>query len=370
MASVTLEELRKTYDKKYWAVNGISLQIADGELMALLGPSGCGKSSTMRMIAGLEELTSGKIYFGDQLMNRVLPKHRNVAMVFETYALYPTLSVYENLAFPLRSAGWKNEDIERRVREIVDILQVEHLLMHKPRDLSSGQSQLVGLGRALMRQPNVFVMDEPISHLDTRLRSRMRSYIKRLHIDLGYTMLYVTHDQEEAMALADRIAIMDQGIIRQIGTPDEVFHHPNDLFVAGFIGEPPMNFLESQVVHDNGSYHLEIHGHRIAIPANLKANVQALPEKITIGIRPFYIGVSGTPDEQHTLPGRVFIVESLGDATVISIDTDDTRLQVSLEHTPALKSGDDIWLALDPDYMVGFDPHSQLALVGHNGSKA
>ena len=367
MASVTLKELRKTYDKKYWAVDRISLEIADGELMALLGPSGCGKSSTMRMIAGLEELTSGEIYFDDQLMNRIPPKHRNVAMVFETYALYPTLNVYENLAFPLRSMGWNNEDVDKRVREIVEILQVDHLLKNKPRDLSSGQSQLVGLGRALMRQPNVFVMDEPISHLDTRLRSRMRAYIKRLHIELGYTMLYVTHDQEEAMALADRIAIMDEGIIKQVGTPQEVFHHPDDLFVAGFIGEPPMNFLDSLVAHENGGYHLEIHGNRIPIPTDLqeKAQSQDLPETIMLGIRPFYIGMSHTRDEKHTLPAKVFIVEPLGDAVVVSADVHDTRFQISVESAPGIKAGDDIWLALDPDRLVGFDPQSERALVQH-----
>jgi multiple sugar transport system ATP-binding protein len=218
-----------------------------------------------------------------------------------------------------------------------------------------------------MRQPNVFVMDEPISHLDTRLRSRMRSYIKRLHIDLGYTMLYVTHDQEEAMALADRIAIMDQGIIKQIGTPHDVFYHPNDLFVAGFIGEPPMNFLECQVIHDNGSFHLDVHGHSIPIPTDLKerAQAQSLPDRISIGIRPFYIDVSRTSDELHTLPAKVFVVEPLGDSTVIGADTDDTRLQISLGAESPLKAGENIWLALDPNYMIGFDPQSTLALVQH-----
>ena len=258
------------------------------------------------------------------------------------------------------------------MREIVDILQVDHLLTHKPRDLSSGQSQLIGLGRALMRQPNVFVMDEPISHLDTRLRSRMRSYIKRLHLELGYTMLYVTHDQEEAMALADRIAIMDQGNIKQIGTPNQVFHHPNDLFVAGFVGEPPMNFLQCNVIHDNGSHHLEYHGSRIPMPTDLKARAQeqSLPEQITVGIRPFYISVSRSSDKQHTLPAKVFVVEPLGDSTVVSVDMDDSRLQISLEYAPQLKAGDASWLAFDPDHMIGFDPATTLALVQHNGDAA
>ncbi|MCC7205713.1 MAG: ABC transporter ATP-binding protein, partial [Anaerolineae bacterium] len=325
--------------------------------MALLGPSGCGKSSTMRMIVGLEELTSGEIYFDDRLMNRVQPQDRNVAMVFETYALYPTLTVFENLAFPLRSAGMKGEEVNKRVRDIVEILQVQDILDRKPGSLSSGQSQLVGLGRALMRQPNVFIMDEPISHLDTRLRSRMRSYIKRLHIDLGYTMLYVTHDQEEAMALADRIAIMDVGNIVQIGTPQEVFHHPVSTYVAGFVGEPPMNFLDCEAIPENGSYRLSFKGRPVPLPADAQAIIrnQALPRDVSVGIRAFYVDIGAQQDARHTIPAEVFVVEPMGDSAVVSVNVDDLRLQVVTDPETSVRGGDRLWLALEPSHILLFD---------------
>ncbi len=367
MATIKLKDIRKSYDRgKTWAVNNVSLDIADGEFMALLGPSGCGKSSTMRVIAGLEELTDGEIYFDDRLMNQVSPQHRNVAMVFETYALYPTLTVYENLAFPLRAAGRPDGDIKKRVSEIVEILQCEELLHLKPSNLSSGQSQLVGLGRALMRQPNVFIMDEPISHLDTHLRSRMRSYIKRLHIDLGHTMLYVTHDQEEAMALADRIAIMNVGNIVQIGTPQDVFHHPISVYVAGFVGEPPMNFLECQAERHEGSYHLSFGSHRVPLPADMTAiaSGQAIPRNVVVGIRPFYINVACESSEQYTIPATVFVVEPMGDTTVVSVDAENTRMQIVVDPETTAKSGDAVWLALEPPHILLFDKETGKRLVG------
>jgi multiple sugar transport system ATP-binding protein len=367
MATVKLKDVRKSYDRgKTWAVNNVSLDIADGEFMALLGPSGCGKSSTMRMIAGLEELTDGEIYFDDRLMNRVSPQHRNVAMVFETYALYPTLTVYENLAFPLRAAGRPDNEIKKRVSGIVEILQCEDLLYLKPANLSSGQSQLVGLGRALMRQPNVFIMDEPISHLDTRLRSRMRSYIKRLHIDLGYSMLYVTHDQEEAMALAERIAIMDVGNVVQIGTPQEVFHHPFSMYVAGFVGEPPMNFLECQAERQEETYRLSFGSYPLPLPADIAAvaNRQTIPRDVVVGIRPFYVRPAGERSEQHTIPATVFVVEPMGDATVISVDAEDTRMQIVVDPGTTARSGDVLWLALEPPHILLFDKATGMRLVG------
>ncbi len=364
MATVRLHHLHKSYDRgKTMAVKDVSLEIADGEFMALLGPSGCGKSSTMRMIAGLEELSGGEIWFNDTLMNRIPPKGRNVAMVFESYALYPTLSVYENLAFPLRSAGKPLDEIERRVREIVGILQCEDLLQLKPANLSSGQSQLVGLGRALMRQPNVFIMDEPISHLDTRLRSRMRSYIKRLHIELGYTMLYVTHDQEEAMALADRIAIMDVGQVVQIGTPGEVFHQPASRYVAGFVGEPPMNFLECQTEQNGGSPSLSYKGH--PIPWGSSEHTRAagqVPRDVVVGIRPFYVSLAGERSASHNVPAEVFVVEPMGDTTVVTVKAEDTRIQIVGEQKMRVNSGEVLWLGFDPAHLLLFDKDTGLRL--------
>lgn len=365
MATVRLQNIRKSYDRgKTWAVNDVSLEIADGEFMALLGPSGCGKSSTMRMIAGLEELTSGEIWFGDRLVNQVQPQNRNVAMVFESYALYPTLTVYENLAFPLRSMGKKGAEVDRRVQEIIGILQCEELVDLKPASLSSGQSQLVGLGRALMRQPNVFIMDEPISHLDTRLRSRMRSYIKRLHLDLGYTMLYVTHDQEEAMALADRIAIMNMGQVVQIGTPSEVFHKPLSTYVAGFVGEPPMNFLDCQAEQRGGAAHLSFQGQSIPLPSNGSSPMPAqnIPRDVMVGIRPFYLGISHSRSESHTVPAEVFVVEPMGDTTVVSVNAGATRLQVVTDSPAAVKGGDAVWLSLDPAHILLFDKQTGLRI--------
>jgi multiple sugar transport system ATP-binding protein len=318
------------------------------------------------MIAGLEELSAGEIYFDERLMNRVAPQHRNVAMVFETYALYPTLTVYENLAFPLRAAGRPDGEIKQRVSDIVEILQCEDLLHLKPSSLSSGQSQLVGLGRALMRQPNVFIMDEPISHLDTRLRSRMRSHIKRLHIDLGYSMLYVTHDQEEAMALADRIAIMDVGKIVQIGSPQDVFHHPFSMYVAGFVGEPPMNFLECRAEQHEGRYQLSYGSYAVPLPADMAAiaHAQPIPRDVVVGIRPFYIKTACERSEQHTIPTTVFVVEPMGDGTIISADTEDTRMQIVVDPETVAKSGDVLWLALEPKHILLFDKQTGKRLVG------
>jgi len=364
VSSVALEKVWKKYGDVE-AVRGISLDIADGEFMAFLGPSGCGKSSTMRMIAGLEEITSGNIYFDGELVNRVRPRDRNVAMAFETYALYPTLSVYENLAFPLRAAKWSDTETDSRVREIANILEMTDLLGRKPANLSSGQQQLVGLGRALTRKPRVFLLDEPISHLDTRQRGRMRAYIKRLHIELGYTMIYVTHDQEEAMALADRIAVMNEGLISQIGTPQEIFQNPADLFVAGFIGEPPMNFLDCEYRPEGGRHVLSHNGISLELPSQIQALAQRgeVPQHVTMGIRPFYVDVGLEKSTRHTIPAEVFIVEPLGDMTVLSVDVLESRLQVAAASDFRAQPRQVLWLAFDPAHTLLFDAETGHALT-------
>jgi ABC-type sugar transport system ATPase subunit len=361
VASVTLEKAWKKYGNVE-AVRGISMDIADGEFMAFLGPSGCGKSSTMRMIAGLEEITSGNIYFDRELINKVRPRNRNVAMAFETYALYPTLNVYENLAFPLRAARWSNADVDRRVREIAGILEIADLLERMPARLSSGQQQLVGLGRALSRKPSVFLLDEPISHLDTRQRGRMRAYIKRLHIELGYTMIYVTHDQEEAMALADRVAVMNEGRISQIGTPQEIFHNPANLFVAGFVGEPPMNFLDCEYRPQGGRHVLSHNGITLEMPARIQALAQRgqVPQYVTMGIRPFYIDIGLEQSGRHAIPAEVFVVEPLGDVTVVSVNVLEARLQIAAAPEFRAQPRQTLWLAFDPAYTLLFD-----AKTGH-----
>ena len=364
MASVTLEKLWKKYGKVD-AVCGISLEIADGEFVSFLGPSGCGKSSTLRMIAGLEEITSGNIYFDGELINKVRPRDRNVAMAFETYALYPTLNVYENVAFPLRAARRSDAEVDKRVREIAGILEITDLLDRMPAHLSGGQQQLVGVARALAREPRVFLLDEPISHLDTRQRARMRAYLKRLHIELGYTMIYVTHDQEEAMAMADRVAVMDQGLIPQVGTPEEIFDNPADTFVAGFVGEPPMNFLECEYRQEAKRYLLDHNGITIEMPPHSEALAQrgAIPQRVTLGIRPFYIDIGLEKSAIHTIPAEVFVVEPLGDMTVVSAKMLETRLQIVTAPEFRAQSKQPLWLAFDPDHTLLFDAETGHALT-------
>ena len=371
MASIRLENLDKRYGKVH-AVKEINLEIAEGEFIAFLGPSGCGKSSTMRCIAGLEEISGGTIYFNERNVNRVRPRDRGVAMAFETYALYPTLNVYENLAFPLRAARKKDAEIGKRVGEIAGILEITDLLERMPRGLSSGQQQRVGLARALIKKPEVFVLDEPISHLDTRQRGRMRAYLKRLHIELGHTMVYVTHDQEEAMAMADRITVMQDGHLIQTGTPEEVYHQPVDIFVAGFIGEPAMNFLDCRLLLDQGEYILEAMADpnvHLPIPESINDSARsgAIPEEVTLGIRPFYVHPSKQTDDQHTIPASVFIVEPLGDSTVVTVDVADARMQVVTPPDFKANPKEKLWLAFDPARILLFDKASRRTIANGMG---
>jgi len=317
------------------------------------------------MIAGLEEITSGSIYLDDKMVNIVRPRYRNVAMAFETYALYPTLNVYENMAFPLRAAKWAEADLDKRVREIAGIMGITELLDRKPRQLSSGQQQLVGLARALTRKPSVFLLDEPISHLDTRQRTYMRAYLKRLHIELGYTMIYVTHDQEEAMALSDRIAVMNQGLINQVGPPAEIFSNPSDLFVAGFIGEPPMNFLDCEYAQEGGRSVLRHNEISIDTPPQSQLLIQrdAIPQRVVLGIRPFFIDIGLERSSRYTIPAEVFVVESLGDITVVSVDVVDTRLQVVTDPEFRAHPKQRLWLAFDPAHTLLFDGTTGKALL-------
>lgn len=367
MASVRLEKLDKYYGDVH-AIKGIDLEIADGECVAFLGPSGCGKSSTMRCIAGLEEIAGGKIFFDDRCVNRVQPSDRGVAMAFETYALYPTLNVYENLAFPLRAAKWDDSAIDEHVRHVADVLEITELLERFPRGLSSGQAQRTGLARALIRKPEVFLLDEPISHLDTRQRARMRAYLKRLHIELGHTMIYVTHDQEEAMALADRITIMKDGRLMQTGTPYEVYHRPANKFVAGFIGEPAMNFLDCRLAVKDQQASLEVATApdiRIPLPPqlNLPTQTEESAQDVTLGIRPYYINIAGQKDEVHIIPATVFIVEPLGDSTVVTLNVADTQMQAVTPPEFRADSGQAIWLSFDLDRIHLFDAATEKALT-------
>jgi ABC-type sugar transport system ATPase subunit len=359
MSSLTLKDLYKRYGKVD-AVRGISMDISDGEFIAFLGPSGCGKSSTMRMIAGLEEVTDGDILLNSSSIVAKKPGDRNISMAFENYALYPTLTVFENLAFPLRVAGWKGAELSKQVREMGRVIGIEELFDRKPGRLSSGQCQAVGLARALIRKPNVFLLDEPISHLDTSQRFQMRSYIKRLHIDLGYTMILVTHDQEDAMSLADRVAVMNEGKLNQIDTPRRIYDHPADLFVAGFIGNLPMNFLDGTIVRDNGRTYLRHEAVKIEIPADV-ANLAPSGE-VVLGIRPYHINLLPPGAGEGQLPAEVFVVEPLGDRNVATVQIEDARFQVVASTDYMADPGTSVSIAMDKKGILLFDKSSGKAI--------
>jgi multiple sugar transport system ATP-binding protein len=320
MATVELHHVWKKYGDVQ-AVRDLSLTCHDGEFLCLLGPSGCGKSSTMRMVAGLETITSGDLLMDGRRVNHVFPRERDIAMVFENYALYPHLNVYDNIATPLRTRRLPSAEIDRRVREVAEILSILDLLPRRIRNLSGGQKQRVGIGRAIVREPRLFIMDEPISHLDARLRADMRTELKRLHRRLGATTLYVTHDQLEAVALADRIAVMDQGVLQQVGAPAELFDQPVNEFVAGFIGSPPMNMLAFSSVSTEGEdLLLERDGRAIRMPAiGSRLRAPIAPGVHKLGIRPVDIEIR-PPDEEVTIQGEVLLRERLGDHDRLLVD--------------------------------------------------
>jgi len=351
MASLELVNLWKRYGATV-AVRGIDLRIADGEFVALLGPSGCGKTSTMRMVAGLEDVSDGEIRFDGKSVNVVRPRDRRVAMAFENYALYATLNVYENVAFPLRARGWEDTRVDARVKEIASTMRLTELLERRTHELSAGQQQAVGLARALVRQPSVLLLDEPISHLDTRQRSEMRAYLKHLHQSLRTTMLYVTHDQEEAMAMSDRVAVMNEGKLVQVGTPAQIFDAPADVFVAGFIGEPPMNLLE--VTADPGAGVLRHAGQRIPLPIAYRAALQAgASQELVLGLRPFHVAIGELRED--TLGAEIFVNEPLGDASVLTLLLDGARMMAVAPSGFPGRPGDRVGLTLDPEHLLLFD---------------
>lgn len=323
VATVTLKNVKKVYDKEVVAVSDFNLEIADKEFVVLVGPSGCGKSTTLRMVAGLEEITEGEIYIGDTLVNEVAPKDRDIAMVFQNYALYPHMTVYDNMAFGLKLRKFTKAEIDEKVRAAAEILDITQYLNRKPKALSGGQRQRVAIGRAIVREPQVFLMDEPLSNLDAKLRNQMRAEIISLRHRIDTTFIYVTHDQTEAMTLGDRIVIMKDGFVMQVGTPQEVFHHPDNLFVAGFIGTPQMNFFDGRLEKDSGGYFATVSGTRIGLPEDKQSVLAAsgVPaQDIVVGIRPEHI-VTGTADS-GTFVGKVSFSEMMGSSIHLHIAID------------------------------------------------
>ena len=308
-------------DEGVLAVQEFSLNIADKEFIVLVGPSGCGKSTTLRMVAGLEEISGGELYIDGKLMNDVAPKDRDIAMVFQNYALYPHMTVRENMAFPLKLKKYPKEEIRKRVDQAAEVLGITEYLDRKPKALSGGQRQRVAIGRAIVREPKVLLMDEPLSNLDAKLRNQMRAEIIKLRQRIDTTFIYVTHDQTEAMTLGDRIVIMKDGVIQQIGTPQEVFDHPTNLFVAGFIGTPQMNFFDAELVKEDGRYAVVLENARVELSEAKQANLarkQVQPGPITLGVRPEHISLAG--DASQAVRGTVDVAEMMGSAVHLHVD--------------------------------------------------
>lgn len=327
MASVILENLTKTYGDKTLAVDHLNLEIRDKEFLVFVGPSGCGKTSTLRMIAGLEEISGGTIKIGNTVVNEVAAKDRDIAMVFQNFALYPHMSAYQNMAFSLQRRKFPKAEIDKRVQDAAHILGIEELLDRRPRELSGGQRQRVAVGKAIVRKPQVFLFDEPLSNLDAKLRAQMRVEISKLHARLQTTMIYVTHDQVEAMTMGDRIVVMKDGLIQQVADPITLYDHPKNRFVAGFIGMPPMNFLEGELVQENGKLYFVEESLKIPIPPafakTLKTTGQ-INRKITLGLRPEDLidPVSNTLEGNfHEIQARVEILEPIGSELYLYMTT-------------------------------------------------
>jgi multiple sugar transport system ATP-binding protein len=364
MANLQLKGLRKAYGDVQ-TLHGIDLEIADGEFVVFVGPSGCGKSTLLRCIAGLEEITGGELYIGGEHVNEVPPSKRGIAMVFQSYALYPHMTVAENMAFGLKLAGASKAEMQAAVMRAAQILQIEPLLERRPKALSGGQRQRVAIGRAIVRKPGVFLFDEPLSNLDAALRVQMRVEISRLHNELKTTMIYVTHDQVEAMTLANRIVVLSAGRIEQVGTPMALYHHPANLFVAGFIGSPKMNFIEG-TVESAGAERVVV---RLADGAAVQAAVDgrgAAPgDRVTLGIRPEHVHAGSAPVD-NAMKGLVQVAEHLGDSTFlhIAVPGAPSNLVVRTDADNPLAPGQTAWLGLPPQRVYLFDAKG-LALPRH-----
>ena len=329
MAKVSFRNVWKKYGSVP-AVKDLNIECPDGSFLSILGPSGCGKSSTMRMVAGLEHITSGQILFDERPINDLPPKDRDVAMVFENYALYPHKSVFDNMANPLRLRGQDAGKIKERVTAAAKLLEISHLLERRPQELSGGQKQRVAIGRAIVREPNLFLFDEPIAHLDAKLRAHMRGEIKHLQRTLGTTMIYVTHDQLEAMSMADTIAVMHDGELQQLGTPREVYNKPVNAWVAGFVGEPAMNFMDAKIEDRNGRIHFVHPNFAISVNEEQQRTLSsaARQDALRVGVRPDAMSISMTKPSDEHITGKIFVTELLGGDMIIDVDLDDCRIRV------------------------------------------
>jgi ABC-type sugar transport system ATPase subunit len=358
MGAVRFSDVHKSYGDNA-VVHGLDLDIADGEFMVLVGPSGSGKTTALRMLAGLESITAGEIRIGDRVVNGVAPRERDIAMVFQDYALYPQMTVRQNLAFGLRVRKLERAEISRRVGHAADLLDIERLLDRKPRELSGGQRQRVALGRALVRDPQVFLMDEPLSNLDAQLRTQTRGEIKRLQRDVGTTTVYVTHDQVEAMTMGDRIAIMRDGVLEQVGDPETVYGYPANTFVAGFIGSPAMSLTPAGAVRRDGRAQLAFGGLRLDVDGSLE-----LPSEVVVGARPEHARLwDDSPDLVGPIDGRVEFAESLGRETLVGVTAPgEARFIVTIDGLVQAEPGSSLRFGLRRGWVYVFDASDQRAV--------
>jgi multiple sugar transport system ATP-binding protein len=363
MGQVVLKGINKFYDGVH-AVKDVNLQIRDKEFVVFVGPSGCGKTTTLRMIAGLEAISSGDISIDGNVVNQLPPMDRDIAMVFQNYALYPHMSVYDNMAFGLKMRKFAKGEIEKRVRDAAEILGIGDLLKRKPRQLSGGQRQRVALGRAIVRHPRVFLFDEPLSNLDAKLRVQMRVELKKLHQRLGTTAIYVTHDQVEAMTLGDRVVVMRDGVVQQVGEPLELYHSPSNKFVAGFIGSPAMNFVPVTVTEANGSLIAENSGLRIKLPVETAQRLRGhIGRDITLGVRPEDLTVANSADVDNPCFDAVAeVVEQLGSEILLDMKVGDGVMVASIEPTVRVKVRDKLRIAMRSSRLHVFDAGTGAAI--------
>ncbi len=360
MAEISLKNIEKRYGEKTRVVKDVSFDVHDKEFLVLVGPSGCGKSTTLRMIAGLEDITSGELYIDGKLVNDLPPKDRDIAMVFQNYALYPHMTVHDNMAFGLKLRSTPKSEINARVRQAAKILGLEDLLKRRPKALSGGQRQRVAVGRAIVRKPKVFLFDEPLSNLDAKLRVQMRTEISRLHNDLEATIVYVTHDQTEAMTMGDRIVILRDGNIEQIDTPLNVYNHPVNKFVAGFIGSPAMNFVEGKVVNQDGTYFVSSDGlfKLILKPNGFPHLNQFLDRKIILGVRPEDIHIGGE-ESNSGFTANIDVLEPMGNEIFVYFKMNDEQIVARLPSATDAEVGGSLNLIFDRGKLHFFDPESE-----------
>ncbi len=368
MAELKLKNIVKKYPNGFVAVKNFNLDIEDKEFIIFVGPSGCGKSTTLRMIAGLEDISSGELWIGDKLCNTVDPKNRDIAMVFQNYALYPHMTVYDNMAFALKLRKVPKAEIDKKVREAAKVLDLEHLLDRKPKALSGGQRQRVAMGRAIVRSPKVFLMDEPLSNLDAKLRVQMRSEISKLHQRLQTTFIYVTHDQTEAMTLGTRIVVLKDGIIQQVDTPQNLYNKPNNLFVAGFIGSPQMNFIDANVVKNGSEVDIQFGDYSFKLPENkTKALIDGgyVGKEVIIGIRPEDIhdeDIFLSTSNESIVDAEVEITELLGAEINLFLNIGGNNVTARVNSRSIAKVGDNIKVALDVNKIHVFDKATELTI--------